>query len=138
MKKLFLTVLAAAVLLASSASAASFTSLGKLQHFLMNHSPDELMASGAHSLTTEGKILEIHWCGLNNHYAMTLLVEDPTAITPIGAEGPQLTVSFRLHLEAPPFNVGDTITVSGSLNELYSSVMIPWILADTINGTDDF
>ena len=37
-----------------------------------------------------------------------------------------------------PFAVGDEVEVVGSLNSLYSSVMIPQILAETINGSDDF
>lgn len=121
-----------------SAMAAQFSSLGQLQKYLEKHSPAELSASGPHYVETEGVILELHWCGKNNHYQMTLQVDDPSAVAPIGAEHPQLIVHFRLHKEAPPFKIGDMVTVFGSLNELYSSVMVPWVLAKSINGTDDF
>lgn len=123
---------------AATASAARFSSLSLLQKHLERHSPEALMASGPHHVEMQGRILELHWCGENNHHQMTLQIDDPAAMAPIGAEGPQLIVHFRLHKDAPPFSVGDTVTVSGSLNALYSSVMVPWILAETINGSDDF
>ena len=137
MKKLFLTVLAAAVLLTSTASAASFTSLGKLQHFLLSVTPDQLLLS-APSVELEGTVLEIIRHGSGNHWDLLLAVEDDNAIPPVGESGPRVLVHFRLHREAPPWQIGDVITVSGSLNAMYSSVIIPSILADLINGTDDF
>lgn len=137
MKKLFLTVLAAAVLLTSTASAASFTSLGKLQHFLLGVTPDQLLLS-APSVELEGTVLEIIRHGSGNHWDLLLAVEDENAIPPVGESGPRVLVHFRLHRETPPWQIGDVITVSGSLNAMYSSVIIPSILADLINGTNDF
>ena len=138
MKRFFVLLLAIALLATAPASAAHFSSLGQLQQFLLKRSPDDLAATGPHSVDLEGIILEIHWCGTGNHWQMTLQVDDPSAAKPIGADGPQLTVHFRLHLDAPPFQIGDVVTVTGSLNEMYSSVMIPWILAGTVNGSADF
>lgn len=128
-------VLACAI---APASAVTFVSLSQLQQYIENHSPAEIMASGTHYAELEGTITEIHWCGANNHYRLTLQVEDDRAIPPIGSDYPQLTVHFRLHLDEPPFQVGDVITVFGSLNEMYSSVIVPEILAKTINGSEDF
>ena len=120
------------------ADASSFASLSQLQQYLEKHSPDNMLATGPHYAELEGTIQEIHWCGANNHYEMTLQVEDPKALAPTGSDVPLLTVHFRLHLDSVPFKVGDIVTVFGTVNELYSSVMIPWVLAKTINGSEDF
>ena len=137
MKKL-LVLLLAALLICSAASAQTFASLSQLQQYLESHSPSQSMAAGTHYLEIEGTVDSIAWAGANNHYNLILLVEDEKALAPIGASSPQLCVHFRLHKDQPPFQPGDVITVFGSINELYSSVMVPQILAKTINGSEDF
>lgn len=137
MKKL-LAVFLAALLVCSSASAQTFSSLSQLQRHLENSSPAQSMAAGAHYLEVEGAVDSITWAGANNHYDLILLVDDEKAMAPIGASSPQLRVHFRLHKEQLPFQPGDVLTVFGSVNELYSSVMVPMILAKTINGSEDF
>lgn len=140
MKKALAASLALALLISAAvpALAVRFSSLSELQRFLLKKSPDTIAATAPHSVDIFGTVQEIRWCGANNHYELTLRVDDPDALAPIGAGGPQLVVHFRLHREQLPAAVGDTIAVSGSLNELYSSVMVPWILAGTINGSSDF
>lgn len=138
MKKLFALFLAVFLILSVSAACArSFDSLRDLQDYLSTHAPDQLIVA-SDSFTAEGSILDIRWCGDGNHYEMTLAVSEDRALTPIGCDSPRITVHFRLHMDPMPFDVGDLISVSGSVNPLYSSVMIPWILADTINGSADF
>lgn len=139
MKKIICILLALALLFSvvMSASAASFTTLAQLQQYIESHSPDQLLAD-THYVELDGIVSEIHWCGKSNHYEMTLQITDPNALKPIGADSPLLAVHFRLHLSEPPFQTGDTVTVFGTLNPLYSSVVIPSILAKTINGTEDF
>ena len=140
MKRLFVLFLVFALLITAAAPAAArtFTSLGELQQFIEKHSPAELAATGEHYADLEGTIAELAWCGTGNHWQMLLRVEDPRATPPIGSDAPQLVVHFRLHKDNPPFQVGDAITVFGSVNSLYSSVVLPWILASFINGSDDF
>ena len=123
---------------AAPAAARTFSSLGELQQFIEKHSPADLAASGPHYAELEGTVVEMHALGVNNHWQLTLQVDDPRATPPLGADGPQLIVHFRLHLDEPPFRIGDTITVFGTVNELYSSVILPEILAKTINGSEDF
>lgn len=123
---------------ASPAAARTFSNLGELQQYIEYHSPADLSASGPHYAELEGIITEMHALGVNNHWQLTLQVDDPQATAPLGADGPQLIVHFRLHLDAPPFQVGDMITVFGTVNGLYSSVILPEILAKTINGSEDF
>ena len=120
------------------ATARTFSGLGELQRYIEHHSPADLAASGPHYIELEGAVVEMHALGVNNHWQLTLQVDDPQAITPLGADGPQLIVHFRLHLDEPPFRIGDTITVFGTVNELYSSVILPEVLAKTINGTEDY
>ena len=140
MKRLFVLLLVFALLITAAAPAAArtFTSLGELQQFIEKHSPADIAATGEHYADLEGTITELAWCGTGNHWQMLLQVEDPRAIPPVGSDAPQLIVHFRLHKDSPPFQVGDTITIFGSVNSLYSSVVLPWILADFINGSDDF
>ena len=139
MKKFFAVLLVFVLVFSvSSAGARDFFSVAQLQQFLLKYSPDQIMASGSHHVRLSGVVLEIHSCNQNNHYQMTLQVEDPKAAAPIGYDGPILAVHFRKHVDPLPFDVGSTIDVDGTLNEMYSSVMIPEILADYINGSDDF
>ena len=142
MKKFILFLLAAAILSAgplpsAGASAGSISTLSALQRCLEAAAPDDLLLSSP-SVSLSGTVLEIRYCGQSNHYEALLQVEDPEALKPIGREAPVLILHFRLHLEAVPFEVGDLISFSGSVNALYSSVIIPNILADTINGSADF
>ena len=140
MKRLLsaLLVFSLAIAMATPAAARTFSSLGELQQFIEKHSPADLAASGPHYAELEGTVVEMHALGVNNHWQLTLQVNDPRATPPLGADGPQLIVHFRLHLDEPPFRIGDTITVFGTVNELYSSVILPEILAKTINGTEDY
>lgn len=119
----------------ATAYATTFFSLSQLQKYIFNHSPASMEEQ---RVKLEGTISEIVWCGANNHYDMTLLVEDPDASVPVGEDTPRLTVHFRLHVDPIPFAVGDKITVDGTLNGLYSSYMVPCIIADYINGSDNF
>ena len=122
----------------SAASARDFYSLHSLQDYLRTTPPDVSMAIGTHHVMLRGTVAEITWTGPNNHHNLLLLVEDPDAVNPVWSETPQVIVHFRLHLEEPPFKVGDEIIVSGSLNEYYSSCMIPYILLEEFNGSDEF
>ena len=139
MKRFFAVLLAFALVFSvSSAGARDFSSLAQLQQFLLQYSPDQIMASGSHHVRLSGVVLEIHSCNQNNHYQMTLQVDDPQAAAAIGYDGPILAVHFRKHVDPLPFDVGRTIDVDGTLNAMYSSVMVPEILADYINGSEDF
>ena len=140
MKRLLsaLLVLLLMIVTAVPAAARTFSGLGELQQYIEHHSPADLAASGPHYAKLEGVIVEMHALGVNNHWQLTLQVDDPDATPPLGADSPQLIVHFRLHRDEPPFQVGDTIAVFGTVNELYSSVILPEILARTINGSEDF
>lgn len=135
---LSLSAFLAVTSLPGSASAKSFSSLAGLQDYLENTSPARSMAAGTHYVTIGGTILSITWAGQSNHYDMLIAVDDQEATKPIGADLPRLNVHFRLHREELPFQVGDAVTVYGTLNELYSSVIIPDVLAQYINGSDEF
>lgn len=138
--RLLLSIILALALILSAAPAAAvdFYALNTLQEYLSATPPDISMRRGTHHVMLRGTVAEITHTGPNNHHNLLLLVEDPEALAPVWSESPQVIVHFRLHLEEPPFHVGDQIIVSGSLNELYSSVMIPYILAEEINGSDEF
>ena len=138
MKRFLSVLLATALLISSSASAASFSSVSQLQQFIMKYSPDTISSTGPHVVDLEGTISSIYWCNANNHYEMILQMEDDRALVPVGSDLPQVVVHFRLHVDPMPFRVGDVVTVYGSLNSSYSSVMLPSIDAKFINGNDDF
>ncbi len=138
MKKFFLLFLAITLLFCSSAAATSFSSVGQLQQFLMKYSPDQISSTGPHIVDIDGTISEIRWCGANNHYEMILQMEDDRAMAPIGSDVPLIVVHFRLHVDPMPFQVGEEVSVYGTLNYMYSSVMLPSVDAKFINGNDDF
>lgn len=132
-----LLVLTVAMAMASTATAQTFYSLDQVQHYLYYHSPMESVGEDPY-VEIEGTISEIIYTGPNNHHSMTLLIDEEKASAPIWADSPQLTVHFRLHVDEVPWKVGDTVTVFGTLNTLYSSFMVPYILAKYVNGSDDF
>lgn len=137
-KKFVSLFLALVIVLASSAaSALTLCSVDQVQYFLRRHSPDYFVYD-ALDLEIEGTIRDITWCGANNHYNMTLVVNEPNASRPVWEDETILTVHFRLHVDPMPFQVGDTVKVFGEVNSLYSSVMVPYVVARYINGTDDF
>ena len=138
MKRFLSVLLATALLISSSASAASFSSVSQLQQLIRKYSPDTISSTGPHIVDLEGTISSIYWCNANNHYEMILQMEDDRALVPVGSDLPQVVVHFRLHVDPMPFQVGDVVTVYGSLNSSYSSVMLPSIDAEFINGNDDF
>ena len=139
MKKILsiLLVLTVAMAMASPAAAQTFYSLDQVQHYLYYHSPADDVGSEPY-VELEGTISEIIYTGPNNHHSMTLLINEEKASAPIWADSPQLTVHFRLNVDEIPWKVGDTVTVFGTLNPLYSSFMVPYILAKYVNGSDDF
>ena len=138
MKKfLLLLLILALAALAVPAAAETYHTLEELQNYVYTHTVTASTLSSPHA-ELEGTISEITYTGASNHYNMTLLVDEPRAAKPIWADTPSLTVHFRLHVEEIPWKVGDTVTVSGTLNHMYSSYMIPYITADLINGSDEF
>lgn len=139
MKKILsiLLVLTVVMAMASPAAAQTFYSLDQVQHYLYYHSPMESVGDDPY-VEIEGTISEIIYTGPNNHHSMTLLIDEEKASAPIWSDKPQLTVHFRLHADEAPWKVGDTVTVFGTLNPLYSSFMVPWILAKYVNGSEDF
>lgn len=139
MKKLF-SVLLVLVLVCSvsAAGALTVTSLSELQRIIEHNSPGDLLGPDPCTVQLSGTILDIEYARQSNHFNITLQVDDPKAYTPLGYDAPILNVHFRLHDVYMSFKVGDRIDVTGELNSLYSSVMIPWILAETINGSDEF
>jgi len=136
MKKLLSLVLVLLLLFsAASASGETFYTLKDLQGYIYNHPP--VYFSEPH-LVIDGTIKEIIYTGPNNHWNMTLAIDEPDAEAPLWSDTPLLTVHFRLHLDEVPFQVGDRITVDGTFNPLYSSFMVPFVKANTINGSEDF
>ena len=139
MKKFAAMFLAAVLIFSmSTAGAVVLRSLRETQDFLMKFSPNTMDSYGEHMVLISGTIREIRWCNASNHYEMTLAVDEEKALVPIGSDTPQLAVHFRLHVDPMPFAVGDEVEVVGSLNSLYSSVMLPNIDAESINGSEDF
>ena len=136
MKKLISLILAALLLCSAvPASGETLTTLRMVQDYIYKTAP---AYAGEPYVELDGTIESIEWCGANNHYDMLVTVDDPKATAPIGAEKPRMIVHFRLHVDPIPFEVGETITVFGTLNIMYSSYITPYVLAKYINGSDDF
>lgn len=138
MRKTFILFVSVLLLFSGSASAQTFHSLELLQAYLLKNSPGVILSSDTQYAEFEGVVSDVTWCGANNHYNMTLLIDEEGASKPVWTDTPMITVHFRLHVDPIPFQVGDTVTVFGELNSLYSSYMVPYILAKAINGTEDY
>ena len=138
MKRFFLVLLSLALFALPALSAAEHSdSLASIQRFLETRSPDLISRVGM-DVEIVGEIINLYSCGVGNHYEMVLSVDDPAALVPLAYDRPVMVVHFRLHVDPVPFKVGETVSVSGLINALYSSVMIPVIDAETINGSGDF
>lgn len=138
MKKSLAVLLIFFALVPSLAHAEHFTSLSSLQRFIMQHAPDQVDGTLSHTVTLSGTIIDLYSYNKSNHYEMLLQVDDGKAVDSFRYGVPVLVVHFRLHVDPVPFHVGDVIEVKGTLNALYSSPIMPWVLADEINGSSDF
>lgn len=117
-----------------TAHATTRTALRPLQDLILTSAPADLADI---SVELSGSVLAVYQV-IDNHWEMILSVQDSDALIPINADTPVIVAHFRLHQEQLPVAVGDDATVSGSLNAMYSSAMIPSILVETINGSEDF
>ena len=139
MKKFLLLFLTFLLVAAISSASAGFLlcSVDQAQYFLYRHSP-EYFLTNALDLEVEGTVRDLTETGPNNHCDFTLVVDEPKAAVPISEERPIVHVHFRLHVEEIPFREGDTVTVRGGIDPLYSSYMVPYVIAEFINGSDEF
>lgn len=130
MFKKFIAAAAAATLLASSAMAADLTSIEDIQQLLYYHAPVEFFGKTV-TVELSGTILDLYQV---NGSAWEMIVTDPTSDS-WGAtrynDEPVFSVYFFIDTETPPFSVGDTVNVLGSLNFMTSSYEVPAIL---VNG----
>lgn len=135
----FLSVLLALMILftVSTASAYDFVSLKKLQDYIYYHSTAEMMNIMSTTVMLRGTIQSVDQV-TGNHWQMIIAVDEPDAAPPIWSDDPVFIAHFRLHVDPCPVAVGDEVTVSGSFNPLYSSFLVPSILVETINGSEDF
>lgn len=92
---------------------------------------------GEPSVCLSGEILDVYHIA-TNHWEMKVAVDEEGAASPVGYDRPYFIAHFRLHVDSVPFSVGDYVEIRGSLNYMYSSPMIPLVLVDTVNGSDDF
>lgn len=136
MKKIIAVILA--LLMLSFPAFASGFSMREAQNYIYSHSAADA-GPAEPSVTVSGTIASITHVK-TNHYDMLIEVDDNKAISSIYSEMPLLIAHFRLHIDMPPFAVGDYVTVTGNLNMLYSSHIIPYILVRNVNGidSDDF
>lgn len=133
-----LLVLALLVIGPATASAMNFYAISQIQYYMEKYSASVIDSTGPHRVIVDGTIKNVAWSGVGNHYDITLQMVDTRAMIPLNEDLPTMNVHFRLHKDEVPFKPGDEIEVDGTLNIYYSSVMVPWILADYIDGSDDF
>lgn len=88
-------------------------------------------------VTLSGEIVDIYNVA-TNHWEMKIVVPDDAGYTPIGEDHPYFIAHFRLHVAEVPFCIGDTVEITGSINSLYSSAMVPFIMVEYVNGSDEF
>ena len=136
MKRALALILALLLIGSAALASTAFTSMREIQHYLDTHCNAN---DGPYKPSVEitGIILDLHQV-TGNHYDMILAIDEDNVWKPIGFEQPILTADFRLHVDPIPFEVGQEVTVAGELNLMYSSIMNPYVVVNTINGTTDY
>ena len=132
MKKLLLFALVIALLIPVNAFCGD---LHDVQDYIYKHSP---VSMDDRKFTLTGEITDVYSINVNNHWDMIVKSSDESAINPLWSEYPYFIAHFRLHLDECPFKIGDTVTIVGSVNSTYSSFAVPYIIVNTINGSEDF
>lgn len=132
MKRFVIFLLVIALLLPAVASAGG---LRRVQDYFANRIPFNYSDL---PICLSGEIVDVYSIGVNTHWEMKVKVDDDDAYTALWSDYPYFIATFRLHLEECPFAVGDEVLIEGTLNNLYSSVIIPVIVVKYINDSDDF
>lgn len=133
MKKLLVILIA--ILLLGSTAMADFTNLHDLQNYVYNTPASHADPYGP-KIHIKGVITDIHFLN-GNHYELVLEVDEEKAATALGHELPCLVATFRLHVDEPPFEVGQEAYIIGKVNLMYSCPMIPNVILEEINGYSD-
>ena len=132
MKKLFAFILILIVIIPVVAISAD---LRDVQDYIYTHSP---MNMDERRFTLTGEIIDVYSINVNNHWDMIVKSDDEDAFVPLWTDYPYFIAHFRLHLDECPYKVGDKVTIVGSVNSVYSSNCIPYIIVRTINGSEDY
>lgn len=137
-RKLIAAAAAGMLLFSSTASAAmtAFNDLGVLQRYIYNHSLADMEGLSIYVILT-GTVQEIRQT-TGNHWEMMITVDDEDGYSSLLYSDPAFVAHFRLHVDPCPFAVGDTLEIYGTLNPMYTSFLYPYVLAETINGSDEY
>lgn len=134
MKKLIPLFLSLLLILPVVALAAEFNSLRDLQDYIYKTST---MTMREVTVQISGTISEITFIK-GNHYNMLIMVDEERAASPVGSDFPCFIAHIRFHDPYIKYKPGDAVEIVGKLNPLYSSHLIPFVLVDTVNGSDNF
>lgn len=132
MRKLLALFLIIALLLPAAALSGD---LHDVQQYIYTHAP---ISMDERNFTLSGEIVDVYSINVNNHWEMVVKSADDSAVHPLQAEYPYFIAHFRLHLDECPFKVGDQVTIVGWVNPNYTSFSVPYIVARTINGSEDY
>ena len=134
MKKLITLILLLALL--PAAAGADYNSLGQVQKTIMRYA--DMIGSPVVHLT--GTVSEI-WQESDTLYHLKVVSDDEKALSSTikGNESYFICILWIGYgLDQVPCAVGDAVTVDGTINSFYSSVAVPWVYVQTINGLDTF
>ena len=133
MKKLLTLILALALILPAAALAGG---LADAQKYIFNTAPANVMER---EFTITGTLMELSYTR-NSHLMMILMVDDEKAwdgvTTSFDAPGCIAAFPYHHEFENFPINIGDEVTITGSINSMYSTVMVPYFTIRTLNETD--
>lgn len=107
--------------------------LRDVQQYIFNTAPVSIRD---YKYTLTGEIKDIYHVK-NYHWEMIVAVDEERAIKRFESEYPYFIAEFSVYEdEEMPFQIGDTVTVCGDINSIYSSFATPMINSYTINDID--
>lgn len=126
-----IALLLATLILASFIFPASADSYADIQRTLQNNAPVKIPVSTVVELSGTIKEIFNSYTFKDEYYLLVTVDEDDVMMW-----GPEDDNFFLAHYTADgdqlPFAPGDSITARGKLASVYSSVVLPYIVADTI------
>lgn len=135
MTKQFLAVALALIFVVLPCGSYADQTLRQVQDYIGKNAPYYMMSP---PIMLTGEVADVYYTGVRNDWQMKIKVDDESAQVPLGSDYAYFIAHFSLHLEECPFKIGDTVMIKGSINSMYSSVMVPMIVVNTINDGYDF
>ena len=105
--------------------------LADSQKYMYNHAP----RYWSYTTTLTGTVAEIYRTNnASQDYEIIVTSDDDKALTPRGHDSPYFIAHFAFIFDHFPLEVGDRVEIYGEPNCFYSTVYVPFVSVQRING----